>query len=334
MTTPFETPPGSIDHPLSITERLSSLLNERFSHVELPLRSFNAATTGLTITYFNNGKPDSEDFKEYHNEDHPFEMLERALSILDLLKKAGIDVRPEHYEIVTVATAFHDAYQAKPDWLSETDKQKSVEELSADLALRYMPIGMTEDDQNGFTDEERQFVASAIEVTEGQVVDGAFMHTKLFEPNRHFTAWVVALADTGEALFEGEDNVMKTVSTYGSESPDAKSPNIVLARTAFMKLLSSEKRFFEQIGEDVERGIEHFFPEHSGKVTQVFHDRFGSHYSHMLKVAEVIDHNLSLFSTSIEDGLTNSKDTVMRRAEIVHRAIVNVLHNLLPRNDG
>ncbi len=318
--------------PPSSRERISEIL-EKFPDIELPERSINAMITGATMNYVNNGRRDSLDFKDYHNDEHPYETLERGFAILGLLKNAGIDITLGDYEVVGIAIMFHDAIQQLPDWLPEDDKNKSAEQLSAEMALRYMPAQTDLQDGNGFEDPLRVRVYSAIEVTEGlHTHDGDFIREKLFEPGRHYTAWVVAMADTGKALFDDVDDVFGgDVSKLGGEVSDAKSTDVKLARNAYMKIIKSEKTFMERIDKDIRTGIELYFPEKADAVRDIFHRRFHANYNKMYKVAGIIDEHLSEINDAIEAGLNESKDNVVRRTELIHQTMIRVLHTLMKK---
>ncbi len=331
MTHSHDIPYDSSDQSPDYNQKLADLLEHEFPNLILPKRSFDAMVAGLDISRQNNGgDPESENYKDYHNDEHPFGMVQRAYSLLGLLKEAGVDVQTCHYEVVGIATTFHDGIVRKPVDLDPEDADKSVEQLSADLALQHMPLQRYPGDPNGFIHEERSFVYSGIEVTEVEHQDGQVLRPKVFEPGRHWTGWVITTADTGNAFFEDLDVNIRDLSRLSTEYSDQGSKNVTLVKDSVKKLLQSEKPFLERLDIDLHRGILKFFPEKADRVTEVLDAHFEHRFSQMLKAADVIDNHLAVILTAVEEMLHESKDSLIRRTDKIHETIMRVLRNLPP----
>lgn len=308
----------SIDHgnnPPDYTRKITEFLEQTHPAITLPERTVNLMVAAFEKAYYTYGRGQTDATRRaYHNDEHAFEVFQRAVSWLERFEEHfDVSFETKDYEVVGMAAAYHDII------IGTNDESISDEALSAQAATKAMRSSPVQ-----FGAKMRRRVERAIEATTVEYRDGGVFQTRVVTGEPDFAVVAVALADSSAILTESEEKIIEDISKLALERLPHSSTDITATTDAVMKILSSEERFVIQRLDDLQRYLE-FLSKDPDKAKRVFEHYFAGRRQHLLRFAAHIDSRLSEVQQTVGDALVDSIESTERVTAKIHHGIMRGL---------
>jgi len=319
----IEKPHRSVDRPNDppdYPQKIADFLAREHPDVTLPERTIRLMAVAFDEMHLMYGKGQTDETRrEYHNDDHAFEVFERSAAWLKRFEEQfGLTFTTEDYEVVGLAAAYHDIV------IGARDETTSDEALSAQVAVEAMRASPEK-----FGSKMRRRVKCAVEATTVEYRDGNVFQTHVLRGKPDFAIVAVALADSGAVITESESTIIEHVSKLAMEHVAPGETDVTLVTEAVMKILAGEEKFADQRLDDLKKYIE-FLSGDPDKTKQILQKYFAGRRERILGFTARIDSRLGDIQQTVTDTLSDSKETTERAATKIYRGIMRGLAWLPP----
>lgn len=308
--------------PLETTPNYRAILpeytGERYPDVEISEAGYAIAGDLLNFVRKTYSNPDSPLFLGYHNDRHSFSVTKRELWILSFIKKTlHRNIEPIDFELGVIASAGHDAVQAKfrdgKEMLEFTfedyaihldnDPEKSDEQLSAELVVAMMRHHGKHD-----INEQRRAYTS-VRATEYIRIGKDISLSDIAKNARDPVVISTVMADTSSIFAGGEEAMMQDVSDLSAEilGDDINDPARIAEVVTGM--MDFQKKFIMARAAEYNMLLRHLgVDSNTNNMFEALTHKFEPLYQHNIAAADYVHENIAVFREHLAEEFANIRD--------------------------
>jgi hypothetical protein len=298
-------------------EKLLSDLNEHIPEVSISPKAIDLTTTLLDYMWTIYGDPNKDTYLLYHNDEHAYDVLLRAVAITDILVESAPSYVDEHdYELAIIAAAGHDFVQKNP-FEDITDEQLSAQQVSKLMR------------QSGFHKREAKRVYDAIIATTAMHGEDGVEQTHVRQGRRDPLKLIVASADIQATTMEGKMRMLTDVPRLYFETHPLKSSSLTEHIEGMAKFLLEQKRFVGQRLESVHDDLEYYFDEATViAIEEQYRQKFRSHGRSVLEVIKDVGSATSTVSEILAQHMTELPSSPLKAVKLARQALLDTVASL------
>lgn len=308
MAHAHDIPPKPEKYPPDYRQELADLLENEFPNARLSVVTQVFILDGFEEMFRRNGD------RPYHDGMHPFDVLRKGFRWLEeLSREKGMELTPEDYEVLAIASAYHDIELESVDGL--TPERRSANRTRLLMQSLDYPDAQTNRVYNGILATETAY--------EGKEV----LQRMATEVEPDVATAALLLADIGDVLYRDGKVILLAASNLAAEELYKMESGDLKAKLAkVMGIFDKQETFSDQRFLDLPRILVH----HLGKVAaqnflEQMDDQLKKQHRYMTEQADKIQRKRQELIDAFEPIITDDTLSFHEKGRAFFAAVVNLI---------
>lgn len=298
------------------SEQLQRDLDELLPDIEISEAGISLTVQLLDTMRQRYGDPTSETYLAYHNDEHAYDVMCRAITIAKILaEKVPDQVNDSDFELAIIASAGHDIVQRHTG--GQTD-----EELSAEYVCGLMI-------EAGYSAADTGRVNHAIIATTASHDGKSVQQTHVRQGDRDPLKLIVSFADIQAMTMEGFPRMITDVARLYTEIKPPGGASIPEYTLGFAAFALTQREFAKDRLRDIQPNLEYYFDQETAVlIQQRFIEAFGSRGSALMYVTKELG-RLASRPTDLARLIQKSVHSIPSTPRETARLLSNALGNII-----